>query len=189
MVVGQTDKTVSIRSDTVPKFPVIRLKLPRFIRKQVDRHYLDISVSRVLPLAALLTFGVLAGLVFNTGVSHPYDKVIHIAFYALLTLSIHALFCCRLRISAVVAFGMGIAGELVQGFLPHHEMSLQDTVANGIGVALIVALIALIRSETRQSVLDHDEDEAALTKMGLQPVKVRYYSSASAEEAGRSSEK
>lgn len=188
MVVSQCGKTVSDRADAVPKFPVIRLKLPRFIRKQVDRHYLDISVSRVLPLAALITFGVLAGLVFNTGVGHPYDKVIHIGFYALLTLSIHALFCCRLRISAVVAFGMGIAGEIVQGFLPHHEMSLQDTVANGIGVALIVALIALIRSETKQAVQDH-EDETALLKMGLQPVPTRYYSSALPDESDGSSEK
>lgn len=170
------------------KLPVLRLTLPAFVQKQVDRHYLDISVSRVLPLSALLTFGVLVGLVFNTGVGHPYDKVIHIGFYALLTLSIHALFCCRLRISAVVAFGMGIAGELVQGFLPHHEMSLSDTVANGIGVALTVALIALIRSEAREAELSEPED-LDLIQMGLQPVPARYYSGASLEESGASSDK
>ncbi|TYC53996.1 antibiotic resistance protein VanZ [Rhodobacterales bacterium] len=172
----------------MPKFPVLRLKLPTFVQKQVDRHYLDISLTRVLPLAALMTFGVLVGLVYNTGVGHPYDKVIHIGFYALLTLSIHALFCCRLRVSAVVAFGMGIAGEVVQGFLPHHEMSLQDTVANGIGVALIVALIALVRSESRQAVRDEQED-LDLSQMGLQPVRSPYYSTASSEESTRSSEK
>ena len=172
----------------MPKFPVLRLKLPAFVQKQVDRHYLDISLTRVLPLAALMTFGVLVGLVYNTGVGHPYDKVIHIGFYALLTLSIHALFCCRLRVSAVVAFGMGIAGEVVQGFLPHHEMSLQDTVANGIGVALIVALIALVRSESRQAVREEQED-LDLSQMGLQPVRSPYYSTASSEESTRSSEK
>jgi len=172
----------------VLKLPVIRFTLPAFLQKQVDRHYLDISVSRVLPLSALMTFGVLVGLVFNTGVGHPYDKVIHIGFYALLTLSIHALFCCRLRISAVVAFGMGIAGELVQGFLPHHEMSLPDTVANGIGVALTVALIALIRSEAKEAALAEPED-FDLIRMGLQPVPTRYYSSASPDEPGFSSDK
>ncbi|WP_269584898.1 antibiotic resistance protein VanZ [Roseibium sp. Sym1] len=172
------------------KFPVFRLNLPGFIQTYVDRHYLDISLSRVLPLAALMTFGVLVGLVFNTGVGHPYDKVIHIGFFALLTLSIHALFCCRLRISAVVAFGMGLGGEVVQGFLPHHEMSLQDAVANGIGVALIVALIALIRSETRQAVREESQQEDLdLGQMGLEPVRTRYLSGASSEGSGAPSEK
>jgi len=174
----------------VAKFPVFRLTLPAFIQTYVDRHYLDISLSRVLPLVALMTFGVLVGLVFNTGVGHPYDKVIHIGFFALLTLSIHALFCCRLRISAVVAFGMGLGGEVVQGFLPHHEMSLPDAFANGIGVALIVALIALIRSEARQAVRDEQEEEDLnLGRMGLEPVRTRYLSGASSDGSGSPSEK
>ena len=170
------------------KFPVYRFTLPAFVQDRIDRHYLDISVSRVLPLIALLTFGVLVGLVFNTGVGHPYDKVIHIGFYALLTLSIHALFCCRLRISAVVAFAMGIAGEIAQGFIPHHEMSLADAFANGVGVALIVALIALVRSESREAV-NQPEEELDLGQMGLQPVTTPYLSGVSSEDSGFSSEK
>lgn len=151
------------------KMPVFRLKLPGFVQRQVDRHYLDISISRILPIAGLLAFGVLVGLIFNTGVGHPYDKVIHVGFFALLTLSIHALFCCRLRISALAAFGMGIAGEIVQGFLPHHESSLADTLANGVGVAIVVTLIALIRSEVLQAerVAPAPLD---LEGLGLQPV-------------------
>ncbi|MBO6894421.1 MAG: antibiotic resistance protein VanZ [Roseibium sp.] len=168
--------------------PVFRFRLPTFIQQRVDQHYLDVSLSRVLPLAVLMTFGILVGLVFNTGVGHPYDKVIHIGFYALLTLSIHTLFCCRLRISAVVAFGMGIGGEVMQGFLPHHEMSLADTVANGIGVALIVALIALLRSESRQAVKDEQED-LNFGQMGLEPVRTRYLSGESSDVSGFSSEK
>ncbi|MCX2724840.1 antibiotic resistance protein VanZ [Roseibium salinum] len=162
------------------KFPVIRFKLPAFMQGRIARHYIDFSLSRVLPLTALMSFGILMGLVFNTGVGHPYDKVIHIGFYALLTLSIHALFCCRLRISAVVAFTLGLGGEVMQGFLPHHEMSLSDTVANGIGVALVVALIALVRSESRQALLD-DTQDLDLGKMGLQAVPTRYLSGASSE--------
>ncbi|MEM5583339.1 MULTISPECIES: antibiotic resistance protein VanZ [unclassified Roseibium] len=172
----------------MPRFPVYRFKLPAFIQARVDRHYLDVSISRVLPLICLMTFGVLVGLVFNTGVGHPYDKVIHIGFFALLTLSIHALFCCRLRISAVVAFGMGLGGEVLQGFLPHHEMSLSDAVANGIGVSMIVALIALIRSETRQAVKDEQED-FNLGRMGLEPVRTRYRSGAPSDGSGAPSEK
>ena len=170
------------------KFPVFRFKLPHIIQRRIDQHYIDVSVSRVLPLVALMTFGILVGLVFNTGVGHPYDKIIHIGFFALLTLSIHALFCCRLRISAIVAFSMGLAGEIMQGFIPHHEMSLQDAFANGIGVALIVALIALIRSEAKQALIDEQED-LELGEMGLQPVPVRYLSGEASEEAGLSSDK
>ncbi|WFE90214.1 antibiotic resistance protein VanZ [Roseibium porphyridii] len=170
------------------RFPVFRFKLPAFVQDRIDRHYLDISMSRLLPLVILISFGVLVGLVFNTGVSHPYDKVIHIGFFALLTLSIHALFCCRLRISAVVAFAMGLAGEVVQGFLPHHEMSLPDAFANGIGVTLVVALIALIRSEARQAVKDTPE-ELDFSGMGLEPVPTRYLSGAPSEGSGVPSEK
>ena len=149
--------------------PVFRLKLPKFIQQRVDQHYLDVSLSRVLPLLALLTFGVLAGLVYNTGVGHPFDKIIHVAFYALLTLSIHALFCCRLRISAIAAFSMGLAGEVVQGFLPNHEASLADAFANGVGVAMVVTAIALIRSETRQA-MEAGPVPLDLEQMGLQPI-------------------
>ncbi|QFT29225.1 hypothetical protein FIV00_01890 [Labrenzia sp. THAF82] len=170
------------------RFPVFRFKLPAFVQDRIDRHYLDISMSRLLPLVILISFGVLVGLVFNTGVGHPYDKVIHIGFFALLTLSIHALFCCRLRISAVVAFAMGLAGEVVQGFLPHHEMSLPDAFANGIGVTLVVALIALIRSEARQAVQDTPE-ELDFSGMGLEPVPTRYLSGAPSEGSGVPSEK
>lgn len=138
--------------------PVFRFPLPKIIRHYVDRHYLDISLSRVIPLFLLLTFGVLVGLVFNTGVGHPYDKIIHVGFFALLTLSIHALFCCRLRISAVAAFMMGLAGEAVQGLIPHHEASLADAFANGIGVALIVTAIALLRSEKKQAMTSEPID-------------------------------
>lgn len=164
----------------MPQIPSLRIKLPAFVQTQVDAHYLDISLSRILPLVSLLVFGVLVGLVFTTGIDHPYDKIVHISFFALLTLSIHALFCCRLRISAVVAFGMGIGGELVQGMLPHHHMSLGDVVANAIGVALIVALIALIRSETTQALQDESQ-EVDLGEMGLKPVPTRYFSGASSD--------
>ncbi len=185
----QGASSVSTRSPVVRKFPIIRFKLPVFVQERVDQHYLDISLSRVLPLAVLVTFGVLVGLVFNHGLGHPHDKIIHIVFYALLTLSIHALFCCRLRISAVVAFVLGIIGELVQGVLPHHSMSLGDAIANGIGVALIVAMIALMRSETKQALKDARQEEVDYDEMGLQPVRQRYLSGSPSEGSGFPSEK
>jgi glucitol/sorbitol PTS system EIIB component len=161
--------------------PIMRFKLPKAVQSRVDQHYLDVSLSRVLPLICLIIFGVLMGLVFNTGVGHPYDKIIHVAFYALLTLSIHALFCCRLRISAVVAFAMGALGEGLQAFVPHHEASLSDLFANGIGVAMVVAAIALIRSEEKQILRDQPVD-FDLKSMGLEPFQ-------SDDSSSRSSEK
>ena len=125
-----------------------------FVRRAVERHYMDLSVSRVLPLVVLLTYGTLAGLVFNTGISHPWDKVQHLVFFGLLTLSIHAFFCCRLRISAGAAMAMGMLGEVVQGFMPNHEASLLDIVANSVGVSIVVVAILLIRSETRAALAD-----------------------------------
>lgn len=167
--------------------PVYRLKLPKFIQTQVKRHYLDISPSRVLPLAILIVAGVLAGLIFNTGVGHPYDKVIHIGFFGLLTLSIHRLFCCRLRLSAISAFSIGLVGEIIQGYLPNHESSLSDAFANGLGVAIVVTLIALKRSEEKQA-LRGEPESLDLEEMGLQPV-YSDYSSEWPPESGRSSEK
>ncbi|MAA99450.1 MAG: antibiotic resistance protein VanZ [Stappia sp.] len=124
------------------------------VRRAVERHYMDLSVSRVLPLVVLLAYGTLAGLVFNTGISHPWDKVQHLVFFGLLTLAIHAFFCCRLRISAGAAMAMGMLGEVVQGFMPNHEASLLDIVANSVGVSIVVVAILLVRSETRAALAD-----------------------------------
>lgn len=160
----------------------ISVKLPSFIQKRIDQHYLDISLTRILPLVSLLTFGVLVGLVFNTGLDHPYDKLVHVGFYALLTLSIHTLFCCRLRISALVSFALGLGGEAVQGFLPHHHASLNDALANAIGIALVVAAIALKRSEMRQAMVS-EPIELDLDQFDLQPVKSRAHSSVSERDS------
>ncbi|MBO0347138.1 antibiotic resistance protein VanZ [Roseibium limicola] len=167
--------------------PSIRVPVPSFIQRYVDRSYLDVSLIRLLPLTALMTFGVLAGLVFNTGVGHPYDKIIHIGFYALLTLSIHTLFGCRLRLSAAVAFSMGVGGEIVQAFVPHHEASMADAFANGIGVALVVAAIALLRSEEKQALKEAPVEIDYYSTMGLEPYRSR--TSSPEAPSSRTSEK
>lgn len=151
--------------------PRIRFALPHIIAYYVDRDYIDISLSRIMPLAALCLFGLLTGVIFNHGLQHPYDKALHLGFYGLLTLSIHAFFCCRLRISAVAAVALGFAGEGVQMFIPGREASLMDGVANGIGVVIIVAAIALWRMETRKIDADMQVDETA--DFGeLQPIRL-----------------
>ena len=151
--------------------PRIRFALPHIIAYYVDRDYIDISLSRIMPLAALCLFGLLTGVIFNHGLQHPYDKALHLGFYGLLTLSIHAFFCCRLRISAVAAVALGFAGEGVQMFIPGREASLMDGVANGIGVVIVVAAIALWRMETRKIDADMQVDETP--DFGeLQPIRL-----------------
>lgn len=127
--------------------PVARLV--DLVRSLSRRHYLDLSPARVWPLALLVAYGIFAGFISNPGIDHPFDKLQHLIFFGLLTLAVHAVFCCRLRISAAVATGLGLAGELVQSLFPHREFSLGDIAANLIGVALIVAAIALLRSQRR----------------------------------------
>jgi len=127
--------------------PVARLV--DLVRSLARRHYLDLSPARLWPLALLVAYGIFAGFISNPGIDHPFDKLQHLVFFGLLTLAVHAVFCCRLRISAAVAAGLGLAGELVQSLFPHREFSLGDIAANLIGVALIVAAIALLRSQRR----------------------------------------
>ena len=159
----------------------VTVPLPPPLRRCVDRHYIDVSIWRLLPLSVLIGYGVMVGLVFNTGLDHPWDKVQHVVFFALLTVAIHAFFCCRLRLSAGAALAMGLAGEIVQAFTPHHHASLLDMVANMVGVVLIVATVLLIRSET-QAVLadpeagpvvrhnpDHASDDHASTSSSSSP--------------------
>ena len=151
--------------------PRIRFRLPHVIAYYADRDYLDISLSRVLPLAALCIFGLLTGVIFNHGLQHPFDKMLHLGFYGLLTLSIHAFFCCRLRISAVVAVALGFAGEAVQMLIPGREASLMDGFANGIGVVIVVAAIALWRMESRK--IDAEGQAGETASFGeLQPIRL-----------------
>lgn len=104
---------------------------------------------RVLPAAALAVYGICMGLVFNAGFDHPYDKVQHILFFGLLTLAIHALFSCRLRVSAITVLILGLIGEGIQGVLPNHHASMLDAGANTIGIAIVAVTIALVRSEVK----------------------------------------
>jgi len=148
----------------------LRFPFPEAVQRVLGPMELNLSPSRVIPLLALLAFGLLAGLVFNTGVGHPHDKIIHVIFFALLTLTIHGLLSCRLRLSAIAAFTLGLGGEAVQGLLPHHETSLQDAFANAVGIALVVVAIALKRSEVKQALKDQTIT-SDLDKMGLEPLE------------------
>lgn len=154
--------------------PSISILLPRWVRRHAERDYIDLSLGRVLPLCVLIAYGVIVGLVFNTGLDHPWDKVQHLVFFALLTLSIHAFFCCRLRISAGIAAGLGLTAELVQALVPHREFSLGDIAANMLGVTLVVAAIMLLRLEVHAALSGSpssgEQDDETADAAQAQPV-------------------
>lgn len=124
-------------------------RLADLVRSLARRHYLDLSPVRAGPLALLVAYGIVAGFIHNPGIDHPFDKLQHLVFFGLLTLSIHAFFCCRLRISAGIAATLGLTAELVQALVPSREFSLDDIAANMLGVTLVVAAIMLLRLEVR----------------------------------------
>ncbi|MBA5778927.1 antibiotic resistance protein VanZ [Stappia sp. F7233] len=120
-------------------------------RKMMTGNF-DRPLIRLLPFLSLAIYGAAFGLVFNSGLAHPYDKLQHIAFYGLLTLSIHSLLRCRLRLSAALAFAIGVAGEALQALTPHHQASVLDIAANSLGVLVVAAMIALMRSEEEMAI-------------------------------------
>lgn len=104
-----------------------------------SRH-LAVRYLRAVPRASiastvfLLASGLALGLVFSTGLAHPFDKLFHGVFFALLTVSVSGFFGGRMLPAAALAALMGCGGEGVQALLPHHEASLLDAGANMIGI-------------------------------------------------------
>lgn len=134
----------------------MQLSLPEFpeaIFLRLEKLGFRPTPWRVAPAVLLAVYGICMGLVFNAGFDHPYDKVQHILFFGLLTLAIHALFSCRLRVSAITVLILGLIGEGIQGVLPHHHASMLDAGANTIGVAAVAVTIALVRSELKAAAI------------------------------------
>ena len=105
----------------------------------------------MLPLACILmTFGILVGLVFNTGVGHPYDKVIHIGFLR----AADAVDPRAFLLPSAHLRGRGLwhgarrRGD-ARAFCHITKCPCRTRLPTVSAVALIVALIALIRSEAR----------------------------------------
>ena len=129
----------------------LRIPLPKMLRHALRRRFISIPLARCLPLVGILLFGVLFGLVFSSGLDHPYDKVLHLCFYAALTLALRHLMRCRIWYAAAIAFVIGLGGEAAQSLLPNHDASLEDALANGVGVLFAAIGTLLYRSEVRQS--------------------------------------
>ncbi len=138
-----------------------------------------LSVRRLLPLAALLVYGLTFGLLYSTGLEHPYDKVQHLVFFGLLTLALASVFRLPLFMAAATTIVLGAFGEGLQALLPHHEASLFDAAANSLGALSAAGVTALLRSEVAIADLQGHKQEAIQADPG-QPASVGSFVSASA---------
>ena len=62
------------------------------------------------------------------------DKVVHMAFYAALTLNGLWIWTQSKWQVAAIAFSYGVSLELLQDVLPYRWYSFEDIIANGVGV-------------------------------------------------------
>lgn len=71
------------------------------------------------------------------------DVLLHIGAFSALTLVGALLFTPALQVG-VVAFAAGLALETIQTASPHHEPSLRDLVADGVGVVLALVVFGVM---------------------------------------------
>jgi uncharacterized membrane protein AbrB (regulator of aidB expression) len=71
----------------------------------------------------------------------PWDKLAHVAVFAVLTLALVHGFRVPAGWAAVVALGVGAADEVHQSFLPGRVASVDDWLADLAGVALVLCVL------------------------------------------------
>lgn len=111
----------------------------------MSRHLL--LVSALLAIAALAVAP--GGTIPN---SNAIDKPLHVAAFLALALLCGVVFTSwRARIaglSGLLGYGLGL--EMVQAFLPQHELSAGDMVANLVGLVIgVLLLVAAERGRTQ----------------------------------------
>ncbi|AXS40302.1 VanZ family protein [Breoghania sp. L-A4] len=99
--------------------------------------------SAIASTAFLAIAGIALGVVFSTGLGHPFDKLFHGVFFALLTVSLSGFFGGRVLPAALIAVALGCGGELVQALVPHHEASMADALADIVGVLAAAGVMQL----------------------------------------------
>ena len=81
-------------------------------------------------------------------VPSPWDKLLHVAVFALLTFLLYHAFGARAAgLAAFVALGIAAADEGHQFFLPGRSSDLGDVIADTVGIALAAAVLRQIEKE------------------------------------------
>lgn len=114
------------------------------INRRIVAFFAAAPAASIASTAFLLISGAALGLVFSTGLGHPFDKLFHGVFFALLTVSLSGFFGGRALPAALLTVFLGGGGELLQALLPHHDASLLDAAANVVGVLAAVGIMRLV---------------------------------------------
>lgn len=107
------------------------------------------------PVAALLAVALTAALFVGGAqpeaaglIPEPWDKLAHVGFFVLLTLLLARGFALSMGWVAGVALLVGLADEFHQSFLPGRVASVEDWLADLVGVMLAVGVLWWWRSPT-----------------------------------------
>jgi VanZ family protein len=111
----------------------------------LSRHWRQMfGIAFVIGIGTLVVLSIMPG---NGGtLQPPWDKAQHGAAYAVVTATAAMAFPWRLLIVVGMAlFGLGLALEVAQTFVAGRYGSIGDGVANGIGIAAVMAVAFLSR--------------------------------------------
>ncbi|MTI18456.1 hypothetical protein E1162_14525 [Rhodobacteraceae bacterium RKSG542] len=125
-------------------------------------NHLDLGWKNLFALVACGLFGLCFGLVFKLGLDHPYDKMVHIAYFVTVTIVFTRILKGRYVFASLAAICLGIAGEVAQSHTGVRFGSLGDLLANTFGIVAAAALYALVKSETRIAKRDYGTHAAAI---------------------------
>ncbi|WP_181706370.1 VanZ family protein [Chthonobacter rhizosphaerae] len=96
------------------------------------------QLTATLVLTGLGLFGLLAGLLGTLGVTEPFDKVIHAAFFLAMAATLFFVVGRRALLASVLAFVVGVFGEMAQSLTNVHTVSVLDVAANAAGIAVFL---------------------------------------------------
>lgn len=76
----------------------------------------------------------------------PLDKIVHLIYYAIITLCLGSLIGLNLFFSVFIALCIGLADEIHQLYLPGRSADVLDLLADAIGISLSSLINYLIRN-------------------------------------------
>ncbi|WP_075217588.1 VanZ family protein [Mongoliimonas terrestris] len=93
------------------------------------------QLTAAFAFSLLGLFGLFAGIVGTLGIDEPFDKLIHAGFFFALAANLFFLMGRRALAACLLAFFIGVAGEILQIINPMHTVSVLDVAANAVGIA------------------------------------------------------
>lgn len=99
----------------------------------------------LIGLMLSLLVGFTLGFIVRHGLAHPFDKAVHVVFFAFFLFFAATSIRNKIVIPILAVFSLALGGEIIQGMLPLRDMSGGDLLANALGCLL--GLLLLTRRE------------------------------------------